>query len=53
MTLSSALRKARAIVANKAKQSETNSNTIIVTDKPFNQELAGQLVVILYSSEEE
>ena len=53
MTLSSALKKARTIIANKAKQSETNSNTIIVTNKPYNQPLNGELVVILHSSEEE
>ena len=52
MTLSSALKKARTIIANKAKSANNNDNIIIVTNKPYNQPLNGELVVILYTEED-
>ena len=48
MNLNSAIAKAKKIVAEKARASNTNANKIIITSG-FNQELKGELVIILYN----
>ena len=46
MNLNAALAKARKLVAERAKQTNQNANKIVVCTE-FNQELNGELVIIL------
>jgi len=48
VSFSATLKKARKLVAEKARASNTNANKIIITSD-FNQELKGELVIILHN----
>jgi len=47
------LRRAKRVLKTIDKTAENNNNTIIVTDKPYNKPLDGELVVILYNEHDD